>query len=119
MSRIKDISSVEEWQEMVEKSDRAPFLILKHSARCSISTGALQAYSSYCSEQGEELTCCLVQVIENREVSNVIAESTGIAHASPQLHLIMGGKSVWHASHRNITRENILQSVSQFNLVSG
>lgn len=112
MSTLLELTSLEAWRECVASSHEAPVLILKHSTRCPISTGAHRAYSDYCT-QATGVTCYLVKVIENRPVSNAIAEETGIRHESPQLHLLLGGESLWQASHRDITVENIRKAVER------
>lgn len=111
MNNIIEITSVTAWRKLLEESESDPVLLLKHSTRCPVSTSAFQAFNTYCAEQGPELKCCLVKVIESREVSNAIAQDTGVPHQSPQIHLISDGKSIWNDSHRNITAEKIEQAL--------
>ena len=40
---------------------------------------------------------------EDRPLSLAIAERTGVAHQSPQVICLAGGKAVRHASHYDIT----------------
>ena len=42
-------------------------------------------------------------VREDRPLSLAIAERTGVAHESPQVILLSGGRPCWHASHRAVT----------------
>jgi bacillithiol system protein YtxJ len=48
-----------------------------------------------------------VVVQHSRSVSNAIAERTGIRHESPQAILLKGGEVVYHASHYDVTAEDI------------
>jgi thioredoxin 1 len=43
----------------------------------------------------------------DRPVSDAIAERTGIRHESPQAFVLKGGKSIYHASHYDITADDI------------
>lgn len=113
MGKIVDIVTVKAWQEILEESEKTPVLVLKHSTRCPFSADALRAFTAYCTEQDNSVKCCLVKVIENRDVSNTIAQDTGVPHQSPQIHLIKGGASVWNASHHAITKERIKESLNQ------
>lgn len=48
------------------------------------------------------MTCAEVLVREDRPLSLAVAALTGVAHASPQVILLAGGKAAWHASHRGV-----------------
>jgi bacillithiol system protein YtxJ len=54
----------------------------------------------------------VVNVIEDRPVSNAIAERLQVKHESPQALLIKNGKAVWHASHWNVTEDSLAQAVA-------
>jgi bacillithiol system protein YtxJ len=79
---------------LAEKSLPADCLVFKHSTTCPISAGA--------AEQVRKLDAALplywINVREQRELSNWVAETYGVAHESPQLILIRGGaqKRVWN-----------------------
>jgi bacillithiol system protein YtxJ len=40
---------------------------------------------------------------QNRDLSALIAEETGIRHESPQVILFRGGQAAWSASHGAVT----------------
>ena len=50
---------------------------------------------------------CLVDVIEDREISAEITRASSVRHESPQVLLLKGGRVVWHASHYGITAEAV------------
>jgi bacillithiol system protein YtxJ len=61
----------------------------------------------------QELEYEFVDVINNRERSNEIAEQFGIQHESPQIIILDDNKKViWNASHRAITEESINNVIS-------
>lgn len=53
-----------------------------------------------------------VKVIESRPISLHIAEDLGVVHQSPQVIIIKDQNAVWDTSHRNITKEAILEHLS-------
>ena len=55
---------------------------------------------------------CIVDVIRNRDVSNAIADETGVLHQSPQAIVIKNGEVTAHTSHYDITRSWIERELS-------
>jgi bacillithiol system protein YtxJ len=53
--------------------------------------------------KGETAGCWEMVVQQNRELSRLVAEETGIRHESPQIILFRNGKAVWSASHGAVT----------------
>ncbi len=94
-------------------------LILKHSYRCPISARAKgevdRFLQKYLAEYSEPLEFELVDVVDNRDRSDELSRQTGIPHESPQAILFDGnGEVCWHCSHRNVTREAILEAVCNY-----
>jgi bacillithiol system protein YtxJ len=86
MKQWKEITTTEQWQSLLDESKSNPFVLLKHSTRCPVSTNALEEYEQYLAQSpNEAVGYYLVKVIESRPVSNQIAEDTGVTHASPQM----------------------------------
>ena len=54
----------------------------------------------------------MVLVIEDRPVSNHIAEEFEIKHESPQILLFDDGKVSWSTSHWKITRDSIKEALN-------
>ncbi len=75
-------SSVEELDAMIIDS-ATPLLIFKHSERCPISRMALKQFENEFNL--EDVRLAFIEVRENRELSNYIAEKWNIVHQSPQL----------------------------------
>lgn len=108
MPQWKEITTLEEWKALYEGSKERPFVILKHSTRCPVSSNALEEYNQYLSKDPNgEVDYYMVKVIESRPVSNQIAEDTGIAHASPQIIYIKDKAPYWNTSHWSITVEHM------------
>ena len=83
-------------------------LIFKHSNRCSVSS---MAKSRVEKSPDERITYYIIDVIRNRDVSNSLAESTGMRHESPQAFLFNGSSLVEVASHMAIRPGEISEHV--------
>ncbi|MGA2974432.1 MAG: bacillithiol system redox-active protein YtxJ [Spirochaetia bacterium] len=88
---------------MSEKKLPEDCLVFKHSTACPISASASQEVKA----MKTALPIYWINVREQRDLSNWVAETYGIAHETPQLILINGGKprQVW--SHYEINRSNV------------
>lgn len=108
MADWKEISTLEEWNQHLEKSADRPLVILKHSTTCPVSASALEEYEDYIrNEKSADLEYLLVKVIESRPVSNQIAEDLDLKHASPQIIWVKNKEKVWNTSHWAITTKHI------------
>jgi bacillithiol system protein YtxJ len=61
-----------------------------------------------------QLNAVVVLVIENRRLSDIVAERLGVRHESPQALLIKDGRAVWHASHWSITSEALVNALRSY-----
>ena len=76
-------------------------ILFKHSNSCGISSGVFNEVSLVNGDIN------LIVVQNARNVSNLIAERTGIRHESPQAIVLKQGEPVYHASHYDITAEDL------------
>lgn len=88
-------------EALVIKSQDLPQVIFKHSTRCSISALALNRLGS-CQMQAD---FHILNVIANRNLSNLVGEKFGVIHQSPQLLIIDNGKCFFNASHFEISSD--------------
>jgi bacillithiol system protein YtxJ len=51
-----------------------------------------------------------LDLLEHRNISNAIAQDTGVEHESPQAILIENGKVLKHASHMSIYVSELLEA---------
>ena len=96
-----EINSTEQLDELFEKSNEKPVVLLKHSTSCPISSGVYQDISS----ADAEINLIIVQ--KARDVSKALADKTGIRHESPQAIILKNGKPVYHASHYDIMAKDV------------
>lgn len=93
--------------DLVERSRNQPVVIFKHSTTCPISSAAYRQLEDY---DGE---IALVEVQRARELSQEIAERTGVAHESPQVIVLRNGQVVWDASHWKVSAEALSSAVKE------
>ncbi|WP_372631459.1 bacillithiol system redox-active protein YtxJ [Cohnella sp.] len=104
MANLQQLTSLEQWNAVLEGSSGKPLLVFKHSTSCPISAGAREETVRYIdNDRSEKVDYAIVHVIEDRPVSNEIAERLGVKHASPQVILVKDGEAVWNTSHWHIT----------------
>ena len=88
---------------MKEKTLPANCLVYKHSTTCGISATAAKEVRA----METDLPIYWVNVREQRDLSNWVAETFDVTHESPQLILIHEGKpeKVWN--HYEVNRTNV------------
>jgi bacillithiol system protein YtxJ len=96
--------------EIIALSEQMPVIIFKHSTRCSISRMALKNFENEY-DLGENVAAYFLDLISYREVSNEIASRFNVLHQSPQLLLIVGGKSVYDVSHGSIDAQELKSKI--------
>ena len=100
---MREITTMDEFDALLEESEIGPVLVFKHSTRCPVSTAAHSRVQAWERVLGEEAPpVYLVKVIESRELSNEIALHLGVAHQSPQIILVRDGYALWNTSHGKI-----------------
>ncbi|MBK6731643.1 MAG: bacillithiol system redox-active protein YtxJ [Bacteroidetes bacterium] len=107
----KNITSTDQYEELIRESFDKPLIIFKHSRSCGISSMALRRFEKDI-HPTNEINLTMVNVRADRKVSNYIAEQHQITHESPQLLLIKNGKVVYHASHSHINANEVLNQLS-------
>jgi bacillithiol system protein YtxJ len=89
--------------ELKEKKLPETCYVFKHSTRCPISSVAAEVVKSSESKLAHPLYW--VNVVEQRELSNWIAEEYSAQHQSPQLLMIVDGKVSGNWTHQAIRPE--------------
>ncbi|EMR01004.1 bacillithiol system protein YtxJ [Cesiribacter andamanensis AMV16] len=108
------LDSVEELEQLKQKSHQQPIIIFKHSTRCPISHMALSWFER--SWNGEEMGAAepwYLDLIQYRPVSSQVAAEFGVQHESPQLLLIEQGRCTYHRSHSNISYKELKKKLDQ------
>lgn len=108
-ARFNEIYEIEELDALLDKSNDQPVVLFKHSTTCPISSGVYNEVSR------ADADINLIVVQHSRPVSNAVAERTGVRHESPQALVIKNGAVIYHASHYDITAEEISENLKTKN----
>ena len=103
-ARFNEIHDTKELDALIEKSNEQAVILFKHSTTCPISAGVYQEISN------ADADINLIVVQNARNVSTAIAERTGIRHESPQAIILKNEKVVYHASHYDVTADEVEKS---------
>ena len=103
-ARFKEIISTEKLDELFEQSNEKAVVLFKHSLTCPISSGVYEEIAN------ADADINLVVVQTARNVSTAIADKTGIRHETPQAIVLKDGNVVYHASHYDVTAEDVENS---------
>lgn len=103
---FRPIDSIEELDTLFERSFAEPVVVFKHSNSCGTSAYVFEILSEVTGE------IHLVTVQERRDISNAIADRTGVRHQTPQVFVIVNGEIEYSASHYNISPEAIGKVIS-------
>jgi len=109
----KEITTIEEWDAILEKSAEKDQIILKHSTTCPVSTNALEEFDAYLKDNpNENIDYTMVKVRESRPVSNKIEADLDVKHESPQIIYIKNKEKYWSATHWSVTKAHMNAVVS-------
>ncbi len=103
----KHLGGLGQLDDIIAESAARPQLIFKHSTRCSISSMALERFE----REWDHATSCdiwLLDLLQHRDISNSIAQRTGVVHQSPQAILLVDGVAVFDASHSAISAREVM-----------
>ena len=108
-----ELTSSEQLKQAIETSVDHPIILFKHSTRCSISTMAKSRFESKWNTDLSNVSIYYLDLIAHRNISNEIAELTGIEHQSPQAIVLKNKEVIYDASHSEISAkaiENLLSA---------
>lgn len=110
MNFWKNLETETQWKEIIEQSWQQPVLVFKHSTRCSISVMALDRFNrSWESSLESGISAWYLDLLNFREISNLIATETGVEHQSPQLLLMHNGLCEMSETHQAIRLDDFLR----------
>lgn len=98
--------------DAVNASESTPFVIFKHSTRCTISTIVLNKFTAKYKDT-KVAQILLLDLIAYRDLSNEISALFEVEHQSPQVIVVKNKKVVFHGSHYEINEldlETVLAS---------
>ena len=87
--------------------------MFKHSKKCPISADARHHVETFAETCDNSISLYMVDVIEDRNLSDEIERRTGIAHHSPQVIFIRDKKITGTATHWNITFDALTKGICE------
>jgi bacillithiol system protein YtxJ len=104
----KKLDSIETIEQIKKDSATHPVVIFKHSTSCSISAMALNRLErSWDDAEMEVAHAYYLDLLSNRDISNVLAQEFAVDHQSPQVLVIKNGKCIYDNSHMGISYRDI------------
>ena len=107
------LKSVDQLKKAIEESAEKPVLLFKHSTRCSISSMAMNSFQRGWTGTPEEMDLYYLDLLSYRDISNAMAEETGIVHQSPQVIVVKNKEVVYTATHSSINARSALNSIKK------
>ncbi len=107
-----ELTSKEQVDGILSSTDNIS-LIFKHSTSCSTSAVTLDRLQRKWGEEDmKEMDSYFLDLLRFRDVSNYVAEKTGVFHESPQAIVIKNGEVIYEASHFFISYDEIKDLLS-------
>jgi bacillithiol system protein YtxJ len=114
MNELVWLRTTNEFQDVLTENKAKVWILFKHSTRCPISSRASNEILTSIEEISKKCDVLAIDVIENRSLSQFIAQRINVRHESPQVIIFKGDNVLTHFSHFQITSTKIKESVSQF-----
>ena len=96
------LSSLDQLNEIAEKSKNKTQVIFKHSTTCGISRMVMNIFQETYVLDKEQADLYYLDLHSFRSVSNEVRIKFQVMHQSPQLLVIKGGEAIAHSSHGGI-----------------
>lgn len=107
------LTDLKQLEEIIAESTQQPVLIYKHSTRCNISRSAFDRLErKWDPAAAGSIKRYFLDLLSYRNVSNRIADMFDVEHQSPQILVILDGKSVLDLSHYDIDFDSIKSVLS-------
>ena len=97
-----ELKSVQQLQDIYNTPSEKLKVFFKHSTRCSISSMALRNFQAEWNLNNDCAELYYLDLISYRDVSNEIAQLTGVPHQSPQAIVLKDKEVKYHESHSHI-----------------
>ena len=102
------LKAADQLDEIKKESAEKNILIFKHSTRCNISRASLDRLERKWNEQEmENVKPYFLDLLNYREISNLIVDQFKVEHESPQILLIKKGQAILDQSHFSIDYDQI------------
>lgn len=112
MLEWRDLQTSGDLRTLIQQSHDTPVVIFKHSTRCGASAIVKRRLEEDWDFQDDDVDIYLLDLIAHGELSNEVAKTFGIRHRSPQVLVIKDGRSIFDASHGDVSAKTIGQALT-------
>ena len=106
-----NLNSMEQLDEIVERSKTKVQFVFKHSTRCGVSRMVINQFKKGYQLSESDADLYYLDLLNYRSISGDIAEKFQVMHESPQLLVIKNGVVVAHESHSAINNMELRKFV--------
>ncbi|MEP0987248.1 bacillithiol system redox-active protein YtxJ [Ekhidna sp.] len=103
----KSLSTLAEFDQIVENSKEKPALIFKHRPSSTESTHALEQLERDWTISPEDLDLYMLDVMKEKNISEAVTESAGVINEYPQVLLFADGVTMYDESREMISVKKI------------
>lgn len=114
----RTVTDTEEVEKALVSARDHPLVLFKHSPRCGVSFHVLDDLNKALAPHAD-VTYLLVDVVNNRSLSQWLVKRTGQPHQSPQLLVWQGEKIIMVRSHYAIRSKDLEEILFSHTLHSG
>ena len=112
MLEWQDLETSGDLRTLIRRSHDIPVVIFKHSVRCGASAIVKRRLEEDWDLQSDDVDTYLLDLVAHRDVSNEVANAFGVRHQSPQVLIIKDGRSIFDASHGDVSAATIRQALA-------
>ncbi len=103
------LSSQKDLEQLIIDSEYAPVVLFKHSTRCSLSAMAMNRLN----ESTKKIDIHIIDVISNRDISDLVVQKFQVQHQSPQLIVLKQKNCSFHVSHMSISANMLFEHIGE------
>ncbi|MEJ6491184.1 MAG: bacillithiol system redox-active protein YtxJ [Flavobacteriales bacterium] len=97
------LTEMSQLQEILDNKSGEQHILFKHSTRCNISSIAFRRFETEWNEEYNSTHIWYLDLLVHRDISNSIAEKTGVYHQSPQVIALKNGEVIYTETHGQIS----------------
>ncbi len=109
----QSLSSEGDFEQILQSSQSRTQAIFKHSTRCGISAMAKYRVEGDWGKKNPDTPIYLLDLIQHRDLSDLIAQRLEVHHESPQLILVRNGKAIFNSSHISISSSSAAKHIQK------
>ncbi|WP_436516693.1 monothiol bacilliredoxin BrxC family protein [Ekhidna sp. To15] len=103
----KSLSTIEEFNRLVERSKEKPALVFKHRPSAPESAQALETLERDWTISPENLDLYIIDVMKDKEVAEAVTDMAGVMNEYPQVLLFADGVTMYDESREMISVKKI------------